>query len=145
MPQGAKVSGLSQRQLTDIDYVFVKNTPFFIQLKNCGQYWGYLVSHRATGQAHKPAPPVNTGKNSSSAKNGAGNWMSSMNSFERHLTHFCISPFLFFEEESEAEKYLKILTSDSSCKKLKISVGDPSTVNNKTVTSRIFILKASRI
>ena len=74
--QGAKVSGLSQRQLTDLDCVFVKNTHFFIQLKTWLQYWGYLVFHRATGQAHKPAPPVNTGKNSSSAKNGAGNWIS---------------------------------------------------------------------
>merc|ERR1719192_1865126 len=30
-----------------------------------------MAFYRATGQAHKPAPPVNTGKNSSSAKNGA--------------------------------------------------------------------------
>ena len=31
-----------------------------------------MAFYRATGQAHKPAPPVNTGKSSTSTKTGAG-------------------------------------------------------------------------
>ena len=31
-----------------------------------------MAFYRATGQAHKPAPPVNTGKNTSVTKSGSG-------------------------------------------------------------------------
>ena len=41
-------------------------------LKHQDSHNWVMAFYRATGQAHKPAPPVNTGKNTSVTKSGSG-------------------------------------------------------------------------